>query len=86
MHTQNTNGEIVARINRDVKTGSLHLTWGHLPQNLQGTIVSIFLHPTTGETLFVGESTTWQGDRTLFSQRDLLEPTQIESLRFEFRE
>jgi len=85
IHTQATDGEIVARINRDFKTGFLCLTWEHLPQNLQGTTVSIFLYTTTGETLSVGEFMVRQGDRVLFSQGDLLEPAQIESLSLEFR-
>lgn len=85
IHTQVPTGEIVARLNRDFKTGFLRMTWEHLPQNLQGTTVSILLHTTTGEILSVGEFIVRQDDRVLFGQGGILEPVQVESLHLEFR-
>ncbi len=85
IYTRSADGEIIARMNRDFRTGFLRLTWERLPQTLQGTTASILLHTDTGKTLYVGESTVRQGDHTLLSQVELLGPAQIESLSLEFR-
>lgn len=85
IYIQSTDGEIMARLFRNFRTGSLYLIWEHLPQTLQGTTVSIRLHTDTGKTLPVEESTVRQGDHTLLSQGEILEPARIESLSLEFR-
>lgn len=85
IYTQSADGEIMAKIIRKLKTGFLFLIWEHLPQTLQGTTVSIRLQMDTGKTLIVEESTARQGDQTLLSKEDILEPARIESLSLEFR-
>jgi hypothetical protein len=86
IYTQDAEGEIMARMNRDFKTDSLYLIWERLPQTLQGATASILLHTGTGKTLSVGEAKVLPGGRTLLSQDERLGPAQIESLSLEFRE
>jgi hypothetical protein len=85
IYTQDAEGEIIARMNRDFKTDSLYLIWEHLPQTLQGATASILLHTVTGKTLSAGEAKVLPGTRTLLSQGEHLGPAQIESLSLEFR-
>ena len=85
IYTPSFDGEIIGKMHRDFRTGFLYLIWERLPQTLQGTTASILLHTNTGKTLSVGESIVRQGDRTLLSQGEILEPAQIESLSLEFR-
>ena len=86
IYTEDLDGEVLGRLEREHKTGSLYLVWEHLPNLLQGTFVSILLQlEGNKEPLTAEESSVHQGGRTLLVREKLLSPAQVKSLTLEFR-